>query len=409
MSKNAIFINLLSTQEKCLVSIMDLNSEKKITYTISYDVNDTQSLKNTILKRPIMIGFNNLKLDSVILSYIVNGTLKSHTEIYDFKNEILAALQNNTYRTNELYVEYKKNTYMFGIIDLMIINNYSTKNIIDLEVYKNKKNIISQNESSIEYCEFINESIRDLYYESKNKLTVLKELSTEYGYNFIEKTPQDTSRALFDILYSEISGKKLSSYSQNITEYNSININEIIPKFEFFNDNINHVYNKIKSSAITKDNGINEKIQLKDIVVNLKNGGIHSVNKPSYYEADDYYITYIDFNSYYANVLIDNSICPSHLDLNNFINTIKRIVNLRDNSIDEKRKIYKNILTGISGDLTYHNSLIRDYKAAMKMYIIGELNTIKIIDYVEANFDASCIMANTDGFIIKSKFDLRPF
>jgi uncharacterized protein YlzI (FlbEa/FlbD family) len=88
-----------------------------------------------------------------------------------------------------------------------------------------------------------------------------------------------------------------------------------------------------------------------------------------------------------------------------FTEAVKGLIKRRNEYRDKNYQLdmmYKNIISSISGNLSYKNSVIRDYRASVQLYLLGQLITLKIVDELEMEPRTSVIFVNTDGFIIKT-------
>jgi hypothetical protein len=150
-------------------------------------------------------------------------------------------------------------------------------------------------------------------------------------------------------------------------------------------------------------------VTIGDLTIQLGLGGLHSVDKPGIFKAEnDYVLLDADIVSFYPSAIINYGIAPEHLDLELFIETLLDALN--DRKAYKKRKkesvIYAALEYGLKISLNscfglfgYANFLLSDLLCTYKTTVNNQLFLLQIIERLHlANHNI--ISVNTDGILL---------
>jgi hypothetical protein len=159
-----------------------------------------------------------------------------------------------------------------------------------------------------------------------------------------------------------------------------------------------------------------ESIHFYDNEYTFARGGLHTVNGPKVFEADDEYeIIDWDVSSYYPAIIINNGKYPAHLGkefLRGYKQMFDKRLELKPLAKKDKKikgivgalKLAVNSVYGKSSDM---QNWIYDRQLTMFTTITGELSLMMLIEKYETS-GIHVISANTDGVTIKIKKELLP-
>lgn len=410
MKVNSVVVNLLHSPKMTSIGVSLLEEDKHFVFHIGTGYYDPQPLFNVFKRSNIIIGYNISKLDSIVLSYVLNGLSKTASEIYQFRKTVITALRNKTEKQLDEYIQYKTLFYKFGTIDLMTVNNMSAKTIEEASVYFRCNNIPVFLEKDIheDNIQFVhdtlierNNNLKHMYERSIETLISHKVIMQKYGIDTMNNDSAKLSMSIFNSIYAKYSGTNVYSLREQITEYTSIRIKDILFKdYVFENKDFVGKYEIVKNHVITQNNNLEVSFIGKGAIHKFKQGGLHSSSNPAnYISSNSTKYVYLDLNSYYANVIKKFKICPFHIDETAFLSTIEEILELRKEF--PQNTLIKKLLTSLSGNLSAKTSPLRDYKESISMYINGELLILQLIDSLESRTSGKCIMSNTDGIILE--------
>jgi hypothetical protein len=145
-------------------------------------------------------------------------------------------------------------------------------------------------------------------------------------------------------------------------------------------------------------------------------GGIHSNDKgqQSIYRSNEYYILLdADVTSFYPMSIILNSICPAHLSIEAFKETIEGALDDRKGYKKKKKESVvfaaleyglKIALNAIFGLFAYANFLLLDLLATYQTTVNNQLFILQLIEELNLN-EIEVVSANTDGVLLYFKRD----
>jgi hypothetical protein len=150
-------------------------------------------------------------------------------------------------------------------------------------------------------------------------------------------------------------------------------------------------------------------VMIGDLVLTLGLGGLHSVDKPGIFKAEnDYVLLDADVTSYYPAAIIKYLIVPAHLDTESFIEVL--VDAITDRKAYKKRKkeavIYAALEYGLKigcnaifGLFGYSAFMLHDLLCTYKTTVNNQLFLLQLIESLNlANHNV--ISANTDGILL---------
>lgn len=304
---------------------INIDTEEEIYFIIHKDLDQREEyfsfLRNKV---KVLIGFNCLNYDGPMLNELIGNIsskdlnkilYKKSLEIVNdddknFEKLLIPHIDlfkihhyNNKARGTSLkWIEFFLR--MKNIMDLPIDpDTYVTKDMFDDIIYYNRNDVVATK----------------LFYEHKitqNAIKLRKDITKEFGFSSINMSDVAIGARINSIFYSNITGRNFFDYKDERTKRKYIHMKDCVPSFvEFKTSNLNKVLADFKSKVIegTK-NKLNYKIQIGENFFNLKNGGLHSHDKPRLIKPkENEYLCEIDVASMYPFGIINNKIYPEHL------------------------------------------------------------------------------------------------
>lgn len=190
----------------------------------------------------------------------------------------------------------------------------------------------------------------------------------------------------------------------------------ISPKVQFATDPFRTVFAKVKAAKFVRTDNYGAKWEMRssllpiNLIVSLAGarfqlgvGGLHSVDEPAIFKADDKTaIIDLDVVSYYPSIIINDQLHPKHLGAG-FCTDMRRIRDQRvaakkagDKVVADALKIVVNATFGKLNDVW---SPLRSVPDAMRVTINGQLYLLMLIERLHAA-GAKILSANTDGVTI---------
>lgn len=401
-----------------LDTIKNTETGNSRTYEISERRNDLPDLVKLVLHRSfIMASYNGIHYDDPIIAYLVINYKKLilrpvweiTAEIHAFSNKIINS------ETSASWSEYKY-AEIYPKLDLLAmrwsqklrpslkalqvtmqyhnVEEYSgdfTKAISKLEIPK----AISYNENDVNSTEeLLNRSIKDielrLAIEDEYHISALNKDGVNLGMEIIKKRYLDeTGLQWFQI-------KDLRSPCEQLC-FKDI----IFDYIEFQTKELQNLLKELRELCIDpNDNSFERHFDLGGVEHTFAMGGVHSVNKPEIFEANDNtFILDDDVASLYPSIIIQNNIYPKHLGPE-FVKVYKQIrderIEAKHNGNKLKNETLKLAINGLTGNLQSPYSWVYDPEAVLRIRINGQL---LLLMYAEAIMLAGgrIIQSNTDG------------
>jgi len=293
------------------VCFYELNSKKFRDFVIYQDRNDLEELRRYWNNVTWKIGFNNVRFDDVIMRFIMlGGAYVSPKTI----NHIAQNIINTQKKGEPLYKNQYVQDYLAPYpdsIDLMKIHalhkiGVSLKQVgvtllhpLLQDLPKKPLDDVKPEEVDLilKYGRNDVEITKKLYKYSMEDIKLRYLFGEEYEVNVLSESRTHIAKETLNKYYQEYTGKNLKDFKNLRTYHKSINLGEIVNKFNFTTPNLQKLYDDIKNTIITSDNKFEATVATKGMVHQLGLGGLHSKNNDEIYEEDDdYALLDVDFN-----------------------------------------------------------------------------------------------------------------
>ena len=215
--------------------------------------------------------------------------------------------------------------------------------------------------------------------------------------------------------YCEETGTKYTELPKKGYFRKQIKIKDCIAHYvQFETDQLNAFLKTLKKTVLGIQDEFLEDIEYQGVTYTFAKGGLHSVNKPKIYEADEEHeIIDWDVSSYYPAIIINNEQYPRHLGkefLSGYKKMFEKRLELKPLAKKDKRikgivgalKLAVNSVYGKSSDM---QSWIYDRQLTMFTTLTGELSLLMLIEKYELA-GITVISANTDGVTVRVKKSL---
>lgn len=389
-------------------------------FIVYEDRNDIEKLTEFITDhRKWLIGYNNFWFDNQLLKYIVDVIGDVDYIFGDFKyssDEICQMIYNLAIKI--ITTEYGGHKYNlpFHSIDLMRTGNLLNKSLklvaVNIKWHKiqdlpipttsaikdhNLQLLHDYNLNDVEITEA-------LYHKLIPQLKLRGEVSKMYNVNVLSEPDSGIANRLLEKIYSELTNKDFKEFRRLRTEREIIHFKNVI-----FNDIVFHTKElqallyEIKQHTYYKNQKwFNKSIIFDGVKYQLGIGGLHTDDKGDIFEEDnENYLIDCDISSMYPSIIINQALCPAHLD-GAFIQKYKEI---RDNRLKAKREgreveadTMKIVLNSVYGKTKFEHHWLYDPLVALQVTMNGQLYLLMLIeDLVRNKFQV--ISSNTDGIV----------
>lgn len=402
------------------------------TFIISDWDNEIIPLLTFLKDVKLLVGFNSLKYDNLIIDYCLIFKEKySRFEAWQI-NDDLYNLSQNIISNND--VNYKgfdkdlKNFYepyitvdLFALVfetvqrkslkqtaiglkwyriqDLPILFNYDIKKeqIQDIKDYNINDVLIT----------------RALHKAKEGEVALRVGITQKYGVKVLTNNRSTIADKLMAKFYSDYTGLKYYQFKDKRTPRSKVKVLDILnPKIKFKTKRMQDCLDFLKGYIIemhTEDEAKDKdkslyKIFYDNIVYKLAKGGLHSIDRPrmwSIIDKSDMVMNDADVTSFYPNGVINEKVCPAHLALIAFNAVASYIVTERTNAKHEGRTIEADTLkivanSGLFGKFGYANGWLYDPQCVYQVTINLQLFLLMLIEDLELH-GINVISANTDG------------
>lgn len=385
-------------------------------FIIFQDKNDIGDLVKFICEDLWLIGYNNNSFDDRILAFIKErfGLVKyeyilySTDEMCNMINGFALSLMADT--TPYIRIKFKS-------IDLMKVGNAVNKSLKLVAVNLKWKKIQDlpiewDNEITEQDLQLLhNYNLNDveiteaLYYKLKSQLELRFKISKLYKVNVLSETDSGIANRLLEKIYKEISGQHPNEFKKLRTNRDIIHFkNVVFDNVTFETPELKQLLEDIKQHVWYKNQKfLNKTVILDGIKYKIGIGGLHSDDKGSIFESDENNdIVDCDVSSMYPTTIIDNRLCPAHLN-KTFIDKYKQIKDDRSkakklNKSGVDSEAMKIMLVSTFGKTLNEHHWLYDPLVGLQITVNGQLYLLMLIeDLVRSKFKV--ISANTDGII----------
>jgi len=247
-----------------------------------------------------------------------------------------------------------------------------------------------------------------LYNEVKPQIDLRITMGEQYGLDLRSKSDAQIAEAVIASEYQRITGHKLykpdfdmvpKPYSYKPPSFVLFQT----PQMTTLLDDIRQAVFTIKESngQVELPPVMKNAVQIGQKEYQLGIGGLHSVDGPGSYHADDYYEIYdIDVAAYYPSIILNAGYYPTHIG-EVFLDIYKHIVNTRleakrcgDKVTDASLKI---VINGTFGKLGSKWSKVYSPDLMFHVTVTGQLCLLMLIEQLPTYV----LSANTDGITVR--------
>jgi hypothetical protein len=252
-------------------------------------------------------------------------------------------------------------------------------------------------------------------YKGNNQIELRLDIQEEFGIPCLNFSDSKIGDEMIKKYYMQEKGIEYNELPRKGLFRKTIDVKNCIASYvDFETDQLFMFLKKIKKMKMGMLDDFQEDIVFYGNTYTFAKGGLHSVNKPKIFEADDTYeIIDWDVSSYYPAIIINNGRFPAHLGkefLRGYKTMFEKRLELKPLAKTDKKikgivgalKLAVNSVYGKSSDV---QSWIYDRQLTMFTTITGELSLMMLIEAYELA-GINIISANTDGVTIKVHKDL---
>jgi len=399
-------------------------------FVISESRNDREKILATIRDR-YLIGFNNSNFDDGVIEFISRNPQATVEAIYAFAQSCIEGwnvFKNSAKSFSRSYDLLEIIRAGYNVISLKGVGvNLKYPKVQDLPFHytdeikpEDEPTLLDYNKNDVEVTLKLLEAV-------EGELNMRADLSSLFNAKLHSASDSAIAKILLNKWYQEkasMSNEAFKEFKQSKTERDDIWMVDIIYpyiKFKtqelqaFLSDLKNKVIKKIDSTpARDKYECDIPKLTFKGTTYSIGLGGIHSEDKPTVIRATgDRLLLDADVMSQYPLAILNNNLCPQHLDPNVFLPLLKDIVDQRlyhkkrrkeskeSDVIQAGLKIAINSVYGLLNSKTFW---LFDPQVTFAVTVNNQLMLMMLVeDLEEAGY--SVISANTDGIIVDSTQD----
>ena len=435
--------------EMFLVGVYDPQTDMYFEFEVSQKRNDLDSFLRFAEAHNMhyWVGYNNIRFDSQVIEWILRNAENWHElSTMEICEKIAQKAADVIHDANyDVFPEYREHELSLKQLDLFKINHYDNKNrmvslkrlefemdfenIEEMPVHHTKRDMTpTERHITRTYCkndvmatyEFYKITTGDTdhpLYKQNNQIELRQDIFDEFGIPCLNYSDSKIGDEMIKKYYIQEKGIEYKELPRKGYFRKSISVkNCIAPYVKFETKQLKEFLAKIKKMEMSMTDEFQEDIVFYDNVYTFAKGGLHSVNKPKIFEADeDHEIIDWDVSSYYPAIIINNGKYPAHLGkefLRGYKQMFEKRLELKPLAKKDRKirgivgalKLAVNSVYGKSSDML---SWIYDRQLTMFTTITGELSLMMLIEKYETN-GINIISANTDGVTIKIKKELIP-
>lgn len=446
---NILIYDIETLIEMFLIGILDIQTGEYHEFEVSKAKNQLDAFVNyaETHKEFYWVGYNNLRFDSQVVEWILRNVEKWHDKS---ALEICALIAQKAadiiHDANyEVFPEYREYELTLPQIDLFKVNHYDNKNrmvslkrlefemdyenIEEMPIHHTKTNMTpTERHVTRTYCKndvmatymfymiTIGETDHPLYKEN-NQIELRQDIELEFKIPCLNYSDSKIGDEMIKKFYIQEKGIEYKQLPRKGFFRKTIAVKNCIADYiKFETPQLKKFYDDIKKRSMGMTDEFLETIKFYDTTYTFAKGGLHSVNKPKIFEADDdHEIIDWDVDSYYPAIIINNGKYPAHLGkefLIGYKKMFEKRLELKPLAKRDKKikgivgalKLAVNSVYGKSSDM---QSWIYDRQLTMFTTITGELSLMMLIEQYELN-GIPVISANTDGVTVRIDKKLIP-
>mgnify|MGYP003180939325 CR=1 FL=1 len=381
-------------------------------------------------KNIIFCGYNNIHYDNPIINLLMSyenliKDLKWYSiceGIYKLSDIIINSdnieqwkqfKYGTTYETLDLLTMLFSQKLRVGLKEMQV-----TMQFHNVQEYEGDFNKPIKDEDIPEMIKYnINdvESTATLLYKCENDIKLRLNIEKEYGIKALNKDGVNLGMEIIKYKYLEKTHKTWWEIKDLRSPCDKIALNDVIlPFIKYDTPILQDLLKEMKQQVVSPGRKGYEKHFLMDnLEYSVGVGGIHSVNKPSIFKAnEDEIISDVDVASLYPSLIIQYKFYPPHLG-EAFLEVYKRIkderIEAKHNGNKLKNLTLKLSINGLSGNLQSEFSFCYSPKTVMQIRINGQLLLLMLAEKLIV-IGCKIIQANTDGlFVLRKKKDEKQF
>jgi hypothetical protein len=401
------------------------NESEKHVFVIADKRNDIKSFTEFLDQELTLIGFNNIMYDGAVM-HLITETCKENPYIKPNQiNPEIFRFSSNLINSDRMMSDAKTRNHQrpdnvkYKQIDLMKLMAFDKLGVslkqISINLLWHKVQDLPLPYDHIvqpfEYQIILDYNLNDvlitqkLYKSLSDQLELREKLSAEYGVDLMSASDSKMADVILEDLYC----KKLNIQSKEIrnlrTKRDSVCLGECLGKNITFKTNIlNRIKREIQEKIVHFEDNYkyNKTVKFSNASYELGVGGLHSVDDPAIFVADENnYLRDADVSSYYPSIMIINNLYPEHLDPK-FVDILQHITNERLAAKKSGDKIkadsLKITINSIFGKLGSDTFWLYDPKKMLSVTVSGQLYLLMLIESLVLE-GIEVISANTDGIV----------
>lgn len=396
-----------------LIGIANYEKSKYICFEISERRDDRNELydylRDIYRDKSYMVGFNNLKYDFPLLSFILQNKQCSNKDIFKVSSKLISS------------EDFAKRPYI-PQIDLMAVHHMDNKakmtSLKVLEFNMRMDNIeelpftpgtILNSDEIEKLKKYMKHDVKatSMFYEhSKNELEFRYKLNANFKNDIVNYNDVRIGKEVF---VSALKKSGINIYNEdgslNQTPRDEIIVENIILDYiSFERQELIDVYNQFKNLVIVNTKGeFGISADLDGFILDYGLGGLHgSLNEKLIVSDEHHDIVNMDVSSFYPNLAIKNKFYPHHLT--------EAFCDVYENLYNERKKFpkgsaenaaYKLALNGTYGASNSLYSPFYDPQFTMSITINGELLLSMLIEKLLNINNLQLLQVNTDGLMVR--------
>jgi hypothetical protein len=426
--KNGLVYDIELYRNLFMVSFYHLNNDTYSTFAIYPDgeIDQRDDLFN-LVRNATLVGYNNWNYDDGVLRHLLYNKGIDVEELWKWSQTLINGGR-NPYR----YPKEDPVFYSYDISELVRVGKTPKKlKLVGCNLKHNKlQDLPIEFDKPVERKEF--ELMRDY---NRNDVLITKKvldflkpeldmreiLTKEYGVDVRSVSKTGIAKAYLTKEYAKKA--KDPFFKEKRTKRGNLNMSDLFyPHIEFITEDCREFFNYVKTLTLkakpTKDGFTtyewNMKFRSKGLVLSIGLGGIHSVDDPAIYvEDDDWCILDLDVTSQYPAAIVNNKLCPEHLEPDVFLPLFQGVINdrvknkkLYKETGEHKYKVFqeglKVCINSVYGLLKSEYCWLYDPKILYTVTLNNQFLMLMLIELFEVN-GYEVISANTDGVTLHIK------
>jgi len=384
-----------------------------------YHFDFNKKLRNSLYRNPL--PFTSLDLQKLHRLDYMRVSLKKVMVALKIDN-ILEFHPTEANKSNIKEIKTKLKYYTSEKLALVAMQTHSDRAMIS------KYNSLSNFEKFVLDCDLPHirvynhsdvNALRVFYEKSKDELRLRIGMANNFGIPINEVLSLSRSAAAEKLLikfYKDISGLKEKDFTNTYTITDLFKLGDIIDKsIEFKSATLKKLKYKLDETMVDESTKIDETIIFDGTSYTIKSGGLHSKDSPGIFKSTaSIVIQDADVTSYYPRIIINNKVCPRHLEADYFINMLENVITKRVEAKNKYKTLLKQgehneelyvtnnglkiVINAIFGKLGQVEQWLYDLQALLKVTINGQLYLLSLIEMLHYE-GIHTISANTDGIV----------